>query len=129
MGLDDPGSNPGSPIFLKMIFKTTVAIIYNSQGGFLIQDRRKKSKWGEDYCLFGGKIEPGETPEEAIIREIYEELTFDLGKLDFEFFKKQSEKDLKLTGYDFQIERSSYIFEMPNLTSLIVREGEPAIIP
>ncbi len=43
-----------------------------------------RHKNGQDYyAIPGGGIEEGETPEEAAIREIQEELGFSLTKLDF----------------------------------------------
>jgi len=51
-------------------------IPYNSQREILIQDRRnyKKPDWG----FFGGGIEDGETPLQAVIRETKEELDLDI---------------------------------------------------
>jgi 8-oxo-dGTP pyrophosphatase MutT (NUDIX family) len=58
-------------------------IFYDEQGRILLQDRRNRSKWGEEWGFFGGGIEPGETPEQAVIRETREELTHELK--DFRF--------------------------------------------
>lgn len=52
----------------------------NSKGEYFIQDRRgfKKPDWG----YFGGEIEEGETPLEAVIRETEEELSIKLVEND-----------------------------------------------
>lgn len=75
----------------------SLLIPINSQGKILIQDRRnfKKPDWG----FFGGSIEQGETPLEAIIRESKEELDLDLNENDVipigsssTFWKKDEEQ-------------------------------------
>jgi 8-oxo-dGTP diphosphatase len=69
-----------------MIWKDIAAIIfYTRDNKILLQDRRGISKLGEDWGFFGGKIEDGETPERAVVREIKEELDYDLGR-SAEFF-------------------------------------------
>ncbi|MFM9265698.1 8-oxo-dGTP diphosphatase MutT [Tychonema sp. BBK16] len=51
-----------------------VAIIWNKQGQILIDKRRKQGLHGGFWEFPGGKIEPGETIEACIKREIMEEL-------------------------------------------------------
>ena len=51
----------------------TTAIIYHG-GKILIGRRRRDGRWE----LPGGKIDPGETPEACIVREINEELDLDV---------------------------------------------------
>lgn len=66
----------------------TVAIVafYDSHNKILLQDRRGIPKAGGEWGFFGGHIEPGEKPEAALVREVKEELDFDLK--EFKFFKK-----------------------------------------
>ncbi|MDA2382181.1 NUDIX domain-containing protein [Bacillus cereus] len=53
----------------ELIFMPSVAaIIKNEQGDILFQ-----YSGGEYWSLPAGAIEPGETPEEAVIREVWEE--------------------------------------------------------
>lgn len=49
----------------------------------MLQDRRDISKWGEEWGFFSGAVESGETPEQAVIRETQEELTYKLSDYRF----------------------------------------------
>ena len=49
---------------------SAVALIFDGEGNVLSVSRRHAP---DDLGLPGGKIEPGETPEQAIIRELLEE--------------------------------------------------------
>jgi 8-oxo-dGTP diphosphatase len=51
-----------------------VAVIWNEQEQILIDRRRPEGAMGGLWEFPGGKIEPGETMQECIEREIYEEL-------------------------------------------------------
>lgn len=53
----------------------TAAIIEN-QGKYLIAQRKKESHQGMKWEFPGGKVEPGESPELCLAREIREELGF-----------------------------------------------------
>jgi len=61
----------------------SVITFYDRQKRILLQDRHGISKIGEEWGFFGGGIETGEIPEQALKREIKEELNFELH--DFEF--------------------------------------------
>lgn len=54
------------------------AIITNEEGEILITQRNLKKAQGGLWEFPGGKIESGETREQAIVREIKEELTIDI---------------------------------------------------
>ena len=70
------------------------SIIKNGEGKILITQRNLKKSQGGLWEFPGGKIEKGETREEAIIREIKEELTIEinvesyLGEKVFEYPEK-----------------------------------------
>ena len=55
-----------------------VAVINNQQGQILIDRRKKTAQMGGLWEFPGGKIEPGETVEECIQREIKEELDIEI---------------------------------------------------
>jgi 8-oxo-dGTP diphosphatase len=63
-------------------------ILENDQGEFLLSLRDNKSwiPFPHHWDLIGGHVEEGETPEEALVREIKEELNITIG--EYTFFKK-----------------------------------------
>jgi mutator mutT protein len=76
------------------MINVVAAIIKNCEGKILITQRNLKKSQGGLWEFPGGKIEKGETREEAIIREIKEELTIEinvesyLGEKVFEYPEK-----------------------------------------
>ena len=54
------------------------AVLKNDEGKFLIAQRNLKKSQGGLWEFPGGKIEPNETKEEAIVREIKEEMDIDI---------------------------------------------------
>ncbi len=59
-----------------------VAVITDSQGNILIDRRKQEGLLGGLWEFPGGKIEPGETPEECVKREIKEELGIEIAVQD-----------------------------------------------
>jgi 8-oxo-dGTP diphosphatase len=69
--------------------KEIAAIIFeNDKGELLIYKRDNKPgiPFPHYWDLIGGHVEEGETPEEALVREVKEEINFDLK--DYRFFRK-----------------------------------------
>ncbi|OGF22900.1 hypothetical protein A2Y83_00845 [Candidatus Falkowbacteria bacterium RBG_13_39_14] len=68
--------------------KIAAIILENDKGGILLYLRDNKSTipFPHHWDLFGGHVEDGETVEEALVREVKEELDFDLQ--EYSFFKK-----------------------------------------
>ncbi|ARV61492.1 DNA mismatch repair protein MutT [Nostocales cyanobacterium HT-58-2] len=55
-----------------------VAVIWNDKGQILIDRRRAEGLMGGLWEFPGGKVEPGESIEECIRREIFEELGIEI---------------------------------------------------
>lgn len=55
-----------------LLLPSVAAVIHNSAGELLLQEKAS----GEGWSLPAGAIEPGETPQEAVIREVAEETGF-----------------------------------------------------
>ncbi len=70
--------------------EAVAAVIHNGQGQFFATQRGHGDFAGQ-WEFPGGKIEPGETPEEALQREIREELSAEIGV----------EKPLTTVEYDY----------------------------
>ena len=60
------------------MINVVAAVIQNEEGKILIAQRNLKKSQGGLWEFPGGKIEPNETKEEAIIREIKEEMDIDI---------------------------------------------------
>lgn len=54
------------------------AVIYTTEGRYLMQLREDKPglPLRNHWAFFGGEVDPGEAPQDAILREVEEELTF-----------------------------------------------------
>ena len=61
----------------RKLITVTAGVIYHN-GKILIAQRRKDKSLGGFWEFPGGKIEKGETPQQALIREIKEELNVEL---------------------------------------------------
>lgn len=78
------------------------AVIQNEEGKILIAQRNLKKSQGGLWEFPGGKIEPNETKEDAIIREIKEEMDIDIETKKFIDQKvfNYPEKDINLIAIE-----------------------------
>ncbi len=77
---------------MQYVRRTALFVLEDEKGRLLIQHRSKDAKRRPDYWgFFGGGIEEGETPEDAVKREAKEEL--ELGLKDLKFFRRYEQKE------------------------------------
>jgi len=55
-----------------------VGVIFNSQGQLLVTQRPPQKSWSGYWEFPGGKLEPGETPFQTLVRELKEELAIEV---------------------------------------------------
>ena len=63
----------------------SIAVPYNEEKEILFQDRKSISKNGEEWWFFGGGVEKWETYEEALEREMEEELSIKLNSWEYHY--------------------------------------------
>jgi 8-oxo-dGTP diphosphatase len=66
-----PNGMPGNP---AMLFPVVAAALIDDAGRVLVQQRPPGKQLAGLWEFPGGKVEPGETPEAALVRELAEEL-------------------------------------------------------
>jgi len=106
-----------------MIKRKVAIILFHNNGTILIQDRKEMSKHGEEYGFFGGKMEGDESPEQALKRELKEELNIEVKnpKL-FKHYKQL------IPEINRDVERWIYLSSIPDLKELNVQEGKLALM-
>ena len=98
----------------------TCVIFYDLKNRILLQSRKTISKQGEEWGFFGGKVEAGETPEQALKREINEELSYDLK--DFKFLKDYP--PIVYTHKPMEVTYHVFIAKLPKLSEFKLLEGD-----
>lgn len=69
--------------------KEIAAIIFENEKGELLlylRDNKTSIPFPDHWDLIGGHVEEGETPEQALVREVKEELDIDLK--EYKFYRK-----------------------------------------
>ena len=92
------------------MMNVSVAGVAEKNGKYLVALRNPGTSIGVKWEFPGGKIEPGESPEQALIREYREELDISIrvgDKLCEGSFKNGS-KDYKLKAYNIALESENY---------------------
>ncbi|VFQ44481.1 (deoxy)nucleoside triphosphate pyrophosphohydrolase [Desulfoluna butyratoxydans] len=85
---------------------TVVAAIIRKKGTILVARHRAGTRHGGRWEFPGGKVEDGETPEEAIVREIREELGIRASVVTYvgESIAHTGTAAIRLLGYELKWE-------------------------
>ncbi|MGM5481649.1 MAG: NUDIX domain-containing protein [Nanobdellota archaeon] len=102
---------------MKKIIEVAEIVFYDDYNRLLLQGREGISKFGEEWTFFGGRLEAGETPKQALTREIKEELEYELKEYRFLMYQKQ-EMTEEITTI-----QHIYIGDAPELSEVNLREG------
>ncbi|MFC1625968.1 NUDIX domain-containing protein [Patescibacteria group bacterium] len=108
--------------------KVAGVVFYDKKLNLAFQVRGNYSKVGESYSFFGGQLEPGETPKEALLRELSEEISYKPKKITFwDVF----EYTIKEKGGWHGIKIIQHVFLSPITPALLktkVYEGDGIIV-
>lgn len=72
--------------------KISIIAFYNDKKEIFFQNRKSISKVWEEWCFFGWWLDEWETFEDALIREVKEELNIELNPWDFKFIASLERK-------------------------------------
>jgi 8-oxo-dGTP diphosphatase len=86
----------------KPIVKVVAALIRNQNGKILITRRPEDQHLGNYWEFPGGRIENGESPEKALIREIREEVNLEIF-IEKEFWQDTFEYENKIIDIIFSL--------------------------
>lgn len=104
-----------------------IVVFYDDDLNILVQERGSHSRLGEKYGFFGGRIKEGESPEDAIRRELFEEIGHIPEKLEYWLEDSYKwEKEGKYKGWLI----NCHVFLSPitpKLEKARIAEGEGAI--
>ncbi|MCF7872541.1 NUDIX hydrolase [Candidatus Woesearchaeota archaeon] len=104
------------------IKKKSLIVFFDDKKRILLQDRRNHSKFGENWGFFGGSLEREENFKDALVREVKEELDFDLDLSEVNFVDYM---DFEIEG----IRAINAMFVCPlgdKLKNFVVLEGSGA---
>ncbi len=106
---------------LTKITRRVSLIIFYNRNKILLQYRGDfKKSFGEEWGFFGGKIEKGETPEQALLRETKEELDYNLKKDEYKFIGEITTRESR-GRYDISSHKFVYISPLKNKLSLFTQ--------
>ncbi|HPF23462.1 MAG: 8-oxo-dGTP diphosphatase MutT [Hyphomonas sp.] len=68
----------------RRLVLVVAAALYNDKGEILLAQRPEGKQLAGLWEFPGGKVEPGETPEAALVRELHEELSITVNESELE---------------------------------------------
>jgi 8-oxo-dGTP diphosphatase len=106
------------------------AVISNKRGEFLLQQRDDSApSFRRCWTLFGGAIETNESPIEAILRELKEELALDLSRVVLVSLFRVYHQPQNVSQSIFEVGIEADIADLSLKEGLAMRFVEPAEFP
>lgn len=91
-------------------------IFQNEEGKILVLRRNPQDPEGNTWGLVGGKPDPGETSQEAAIREVKEEIGHEINPADLKFLKTyhwdRDDLDLTFDVFKLKIPKSEVMINL-----------------
>lgn len=87
-----------------MCLQVTVGVLHQKRSKLLIQQRRAGTDCAGQWEFPGGKVEVGETPQTALIRELKEELNINVISMQPLIEHAQDYKHAKVELHTFMVE-------------------------
>ena len=105
-----------------------IAVFYDDDLNIYVQERGGYTKMGEQYTFWGGMIEDGETPKDAIFRELEEELGLEPKNLEYwGDYSFVIQEEGKYKGYKLNV--SVFITQVDsNFDKTEVKEGTSVVV-
>lgn len=105
--------------------RVALIVPYNKDFEVILQRRKGfiEKPTDKDYGFFGGGLEEGESVEEALKREVKEELTLDLKKIkSLKFFKTYN---YEIKEKNLIVELNVFLCDIKDVENMKVKEGKP----
>lgn len=83
----------------QSVVRVVVGIVFNRDGEVLIAQRPEDKSYAGYWEFPGGKVEQGESPSKALVRELREELGIDLQGCIFTHFMHGGRDNIELDFY------------------------------
>ena len=117
---------PGGTITMPHRDISCIVILREEDNAVLLQDRTGISKFGEEWTIFGGGVEQGETFEQAFAREAMEELKLDVTTVPYSLIGTYEEAETNLKGEFWTLKAKAFLMRLTQtqIDSLVQCEGQ-----